>query len=93
MRRRRQRSGPSKPTYNTATWRAARELARRRDRNACIRCGSTHKLSVHHLVPLRLGGTHNLANLATLCATCHAATDAAMRPRKRARKLARKLRW
>jgi 5-methylcytosine-specific restriction endonuclease McrA len=53
-------------------WRLAREAARRRDGNACRRCGSTKALAVHHVVALANGGEQfALSNLETLCSSCH----------------------
>jgi 5-methylcytosine-specific restriction endonuclease McrA len=44
-----------------------------RDRHRCRRKGCSHNrfLDIHHLVPRREGGTHDPANLVTLCASCH----------------------
>jgi 5-methylcytosine-specific restriction endonuclease McrA len=47
-----------------------REQVRARDR-VCVRCSSNRRLHVHHRVPLRDGGSNNLANLELLCARCH----------------------
>ncbi|MCP4574657.1 MAG: HNH endonuclease, partial [bacterium] len=34
-------------------------------------CDRTHFLEVHHRTPRAKGGTHDPANLVTLCASCH----------------------
>lgn len=41
------------------------------DGHQCANCGSTEGLQVHHIVPVSNGGTPNISNLRTLCATCH----------------------
>ena len=41
-----------------------------RDR-ACVRCGSTAGVQVHHRVALVDGGSNQLSNLELLCADCH----------------------
>lgn len=57
----------------------ARATARRRDRYACRRCGSSTDLEVHHAVEPALGRHeqpgchHHLDGLVTLCRTCHQA--------------------
>lgn len=38
---------------------------------ACLRCNSTNKLQVDHVVPLARGGEHSLWNLQVLCQTCN----------------------
>ena len=47
-----------------------------RDRFACIYCESTTKLSLDHLVPEELGGTHVMTNLVTSCFSCNSARGA-----------------
>lgn len=42
-----------------------------RDNHACKFCGSTYRLTVHHIRPVRMGGNHEPYNLVTLCPTCH----------------------
>lgn len=48
-----------------------RKAARTRDGNQCVKCGSTERLEVDHVLNIAHGGTHNLDNLQTLCAACH----------------------
>ena len=38
-------------------------------------CGATERLSVHHIVPPRNGGSDDTTNLTTLCVRCHRAAD------------------
>jgi 5-methylcytosine-specific restriction endonuclease McrA len=53
------------------TWKAQRRLVRERDGGVCRDCGSTDRPQVHHVLPARYGGTHDLSNLVTLCRSCH----------------------
>lgn len=48
-----------------------RKAALQRDNNQCVQCGSTERLEVDHVLNIAHGGTHDLDNLQTLCATCH----------------------
>jgi len=57
-------------------WRALARLAeeaRQRDNYRCKRCRSRRNLEAHHIVPLAKGGKHELANIQTLCRSCHIA--------------------
>jgi hypothetical protein len=42
-----------------------------RDGHYCRACGSTEDLTIDHIVPERLGGTLDPANLQVLCRTCN----------------------
>jgi 5-methylcytosine-specific restriction endonuclease McrA len=55
----------------TGMWRHQRALVRQRDGGVCRNCGSTDRPQVHHVIPARYGGTHDLSNLVTLCRSCH----------------------
>ncbi len=37
----------------------------------CHRCGSRENLNVHHIIPVKDGGTRDLKNLVVLCDSCH----------------------
>ena len=37
----------------------------------CAQCQRALAVEVHHRIPLRLGGTHDRANLVGLCRSCH----------------------
>lgn len=37
----------------------------------CLKCGSTKKLHVDHVIPQRYGGTDDESNLQTLCHKCN----------------------
>ena len=72
-------------------WNAARNAAKRRDGQRCVRegCGITYGLEVNHIEP-RIGrgygwGCHNhLANLETLCHQHHLEVTARQRAARRA---------
>jgi len=55
---------------STWQWRRVREVVLARDR-ACVLCGSTQDLEVHHLVPKWQGGTDSLDNLEARCHLHH----------------------
>lgn len=57
-----------KNEYNRATF---RNILEKTLEPICVNCGSTEKLSFHHIVPLSLGGTNNISNIVRLCPTCH----------------------
>ncbi len=69
-------------------WDKLRARAIRRDGGKCVTCGATDDLEVDHVTPRSAGGSNALANLATLCNTCHTAkthADQAATRRQRAR--------
>lgn len=55
---------------------ATRKRILARDRHQCVQCGSTERLEVDHILNVARGGTHDLDNLQTLCADCHATKTA-----------------
>lgn len=57
--------------YHDPAWQAISKRVKRRDGFRCRQCGSSGLLDVHHITPLRVGGTNNPANLKTLCRRCH----------------------
>lgn len=50
---------------------ALRDTIFARDNNKCLRCGATEDLTVDHIFPRSIGGTHAPANLRTLCRACN----------------------
>jgi hypothetical protein len=48
-----------------------RQAVLARDGHRCVRCGSTTRLEVDHIVPVSRGGQHTVANGRTLCRPCH----------------------
>ena len=52
---------------------------------ACVRCGSTHYLSAHHVIPRAEGGLDHASNLEALCARCHRAETAREQAEQRRR--------
>lgn len=62
-------------THDDAEYRRNRRIAFARDRERCVFCRRTPTdgahLEVDHIVPLGLGGTHELKNLRVVCSDCH----------------------
>jgi len=58
------------PTY-PPDWSTRRASAWTAGGGACSECGDRGALDVHHLRPIREGGTHRLENLVLLCRDCH----------------------
>jgi 5-methylcytosine-specific restriction endonuclease McrA len=56
--------------FRCGKWGQLRAAVRTRDR-ACVRCGSTYRLQVHHRLPLNEAGSNQLGNLELLCHRCH----------------------
>lgn len=48
-----------------------REAVFERDGRACVRCGTTERLTIDHVVPIALGGDNDLSNLQVLCLSCN----------------------
>ena len=76
--RRRRRSGspptprPRKPPrQSTKVTPPRRVRVFRRDGYRCTQCGAGDRLTVHHVVPAREGGSGWPDNLVTLCSPCH----------------------
>ena len=85
MRSRRRPSAPKKavPTH-------LRKKILQRDGHACVQCGATGNLEINHIRGRAEGGSNDLDNLETLCATCHAPITAAQTSRCRQRRAARR---
>lgn len=54
-----------------ADWAALRDVVFERDGYGCVYCGSGLNLHCDHVHPLTLGGSNDIANLVTACATCN----------------------
>ena len=78
------RNGSSRPELDTGRWKRVRAAVRRRDGGRCVVCGPTDRLSVHHVVPARLGGGDGMDNLVTVCVLHHQQADAQLRRREAA---------
>jgi len=48
-------------------------MAERNLGKTCYNCGSDEGVELHHVVPLKLGGTNKLSNIVVLCHKCHMA--------------------
>lgn len=46
-----------------------------RKNGVCHRCGSKEQLAVHHIIPVKAGGSRESRNLVTLCPHCHAIVE------------------
>lgn len=57
----------------TNRWKRLSEQTRKRD-GGCVRCGTTQRLEVHHVVPVLVDPdlAFDPSNLITLCRACHA---------------------
>lgn len=55
------------------SWQWMKKLAYLRDDYKCRLCGKP-MYEVHHIIPRKDGGTHNLKNLICLCERCHKET-------------------
>lgn len=65
--------------YNAASPSASvRRLILERDGYRCRHCGRTHKLSIDHITPRKLGGPSDETNLQVLCRPCNARKGARM---------------
>lgn len=73
----RTRGSATRRGYGSAWQRARREALAREPR--CRACGA-RATEVDHIIPLRLGGTHDLTNLQPLCASCHRRKTARQQP-------------
>jgi hypothetical protein len=62
-------------TWHGAKWcrRSTRLAIYHRDGHACVYCGATERLSLDHVTPEELGGTHAPTNLVTCCFSCNSA--------------------
>ena len=41
----------------------------------CMKCGRSSELEIHHIIPIRKGGTNRIDNLVLLCKRCHEKAD------------------
>lgn len=63
-----------RPKLKKAHWQKLCIEVRRRDR-VCQECGSSKRLSVHHIKAARHGGRDEMSNLVLLCSICHASWE------------------
>ena len=63
-------------TYGPYDWRWHLLSAKLRKNGICHRCGSRENLTLHHIIPVKQGGTSALNNLAVLCKGCHTTVEA-----------------
>lgn len=60
-------------------WDAIQTHILNRDNHRCRICGSEKNLTVHHMIPVAVGGTSEDWNLITLCHTCHMKVHSSLR--------------
>ena len=53
----------------------ARQRVLERDNYHCVICGTTHNLTLAHIIPRNRGGLGNEKNLVALCVRCHNQMD------------------
>lgn len=70
----------------SATWKKKRQERLSIDNHACVWCGATKNLQVHHLTYSRLGNEDVEKDLCTLCFGCHKKIEAWKRAQRRGRK-------
>jgi hypothetical protein len=51
-------------------------IVKERDGFVCVYCGATTDLTIDHVKPIALGGTHDLTNLVTACRSCNSKKNA-----------------
>lgn len=56
---------------STSNYQGYRSYIVERDGFACVVCGSSERLHVHHIITRGAGGTNEYQNLITLCHVCH----------------------
>ncbi len=64
----------------TCVFRSNRIQVLERDGFACQICSIKNNLEVHHIIPLRAGGSDGMENLLTLCKSCHVIEENKLRP-------------
>ena len=66
----------AKRKYGPYDW-AWKQLSNHMCKDAiCHRCGAREHLVVHHIIPVKQGGTRNPNNLVVLCIGCHTTVEA-----------------
>ncbi len=58
-------------SYSSPLWLETSRQVKIRDHQRCRSCGNDRNLVVHHMVPIKHGGTNLPANLKTICSKCH----------------------
>jgi 5-methylcytosine-specific restriction endonuclease McrA len=56
---------------NSRKYRNHKERVFARDGRQCRYCGNDENLQVDHIIPRKVGGTHDLENLQVLCRDCN----------------------
>lgn len=69
-------------SYSSPFWLEVSRQVRIRDHHRCRSCGGEAHLDVHHVVPIKHGGTNLSGNLKTLCRKCHRVRHPEVRKQK-----------
>lgn len=64
--------------YHSAEWRSLASACKDRDFRRCVHCGSTERLTAHHIIAREKGGPDELGNLVTLCMGHHSSLERAI---------------
>lgn len=67
---RRRKTTYRRPSHGAVTGKK-RTTVMERDKYRCVHCGTHERLTVDHITALANGGTSDLDNLQTLCASCN----------------------
>lgn len=68
-------NGAAKRTYGDydLEWKTLSRMMRKN--GICHRCGTRERLIVHHIIPVKCGGTRESKNLVVLCNGCHTTVE------------------
>ena len=66
-----QDNATARRTYGPYDWAWKKLSAAMCANGICHRCGNKENLAVHHIIPVKEGGTRERRNLVVLCQSCH----------------------
>jgi 5-methylcytosine-specific restriction endonuclease McrA len=52
----------------TTKW---KNKVKKKSHKRCVKCGCKDNLTLHHIIPLKNGGTNKYSNIMVLCVECH----------------------
>lgn len=64
------------PFYGSSSWKKSRDAYLKSVGYRCQRCGSVDRVTVHHKIPRKQGGSDSASNYLALCQACHNAEHA-----------------
>ena len=59
------------PLSRIVSQKPSRAMIYKRDKNSCMYCGSTRRLTIDHVIPRCKGGDDSWENLTVACSTCN----------------------